>query len=372
MKTYGSLQLGLRVKHAREARDLSQEDLKRELGFNDRQTISDIETGKRSLKAEELLRLSDVLDRDVQYFLDPFSVVAEAQYCWRASPTLPEQDLDRFEELANGWVGLLRWLRNEHKVSSGPLKLALRLTERSSYERAQEHAEQLVEAYELGPVPAEKLVEFIDDKLDTPVLFVDMGEPKETGSISGAACDLGQLGVVLVNRNEPETRRSFDLAHEFFHSLTWEAMTPDRVESNSVEERKGGKRIEQLANAFAAALLMPTASLDLFIEPENARDVKHLTKVAAKLRVSTEALSWRLFQLGRLDAKTRAALASVRVVNDREDAPKPFSPKFVKMLHTALDRGWLSARKAAKAMGMTLGELTELFKTHEMPAPFEL
>lgn len=373
MKTYGSPQLGLRVKHAREALKLSQEDLKDRLGFNDRQTVSDIETGKRSLKAEELLQLSDVLEKEVQFFLDPFSVVAEAQYCWRASPELPGPTLDRFEERASGWVGLLRWLRSEHKISPSPLKPALWLTVRSTFERAQYHAERLVDAYKLGPVPAEKLVEFIDTTLDIPVLFVDTGDVQETGSISGAACDLGELGVVLVNRNEPATRRYFDLAHEFFHTLTWEAMTPARRESNSIADRKGAHRMEQLANAFAAALLMPTASLDTFIDPEKVTDVRHLADVAAKLRVSNEALSWRLLQLGRIDTQTRVALAAVRGSEaNKEETPKPFSKSFVTMLHTALDRGWLTARKAANAMDMTLGELKELFAAHDMKSPFDL
>jgi Zn-dependent peptidase ImmA (M78 family) len=319
-----------------------------------------------------LLTLSEVLDKEVQFFLDPFSVVAEAQYCWRASPELPGSVLDRFEERASGWVGLLRWLRNEHKVAAAPLKPVLRLTANSPYERAQFFAEKLVEAYELGPVPAEKLVEFIDGTLDIPVLFVDTGEGQNTGSISGAACDLGELGVVLVNRNEPATRRYFDLAHEFFHTLTWEAMKPAHRESNSVADRKGAHRIEQLANSFAAALLMPTSSLDTFIEPARVADARHLAEVAAKLRVSTEALGWRLLQLGRIDTKTRTALAAVRLSGAKEETPRPFSKTFVAMLHTALDRGWLTARKAATAMGMTLGELKELFAAHDMKSPFDL
>ena len=371
MKTFGSLQLGLRVKHAREACGLNQEELKEQLGFNDRQTISDIETGKRSLKAEELLRVSEVLDRDVQYFLDPFSVVAEAQYCWRASPQLPGDELDRFENLADGWVGLLRWLRGEHKVASQPLKPTLRLTAQSTFERAQFCAEQLVQTYQLGLVPAEGLVEFLR-QLDIPVLFVDMGEPQDSGTISGAACEVGDMDVILVNRREPAARRYFDLAHEFFHTLTWEVMAPDHRESNSVEHRKSAKRIEQLANSFAAALLMPTASLDAFIKPEMRGDVRHLAEVAARLHVSTEALGWRLVRLQRIDEKTRVALAKVRVARDSADTPKPFSKSFVEMLHVALDKGWLSARKAAKALGMTLGELTQLFETHEMQPPFAL
>ena len=44
---------------------------------------------------------------------------------------------------------------------------------------------------------------------------------------------LGQLigATILVNRHEPRGRRSFDLAHELFHVLTWDAMPPERIES---------------------------------------------------------------------------------------------------------------------------------------------
>ena len=372
MKTYGSPQLGARIKRARTKLDLSQDDLALKLGFNDRQTVSDIETGKRALKAEELLALSDALEQEVQYFLDPFSVAGEAEYCWRAGPSLPQAELDRFEERASRWVGLLRWLRNEHKLSSTPLKLTLPLTSSSSFERAEFFAEQLVAKYDLGPIPAAKLVDFMETALDTPVLFVDTGEVQESGAISGAACDLGTLGVVLVNRNEPATRRNFDLAHELFHTLTWPSMKPDHRESNSVLDRKGAHRIEQLANCFAAALLMPTSSLDAFIDPGMAGDVNHLVEVAGRLRVSVEALSWRLYRLGRIDRRTREALAAVRAIASNELPPKPFSHSFVAMLHTALDRGWLTARKAASAMGMTLGELKGLFLTHEIASPFDL
>lgn len=371
MKTFGSPQLGHRVRYARKLLGMDQEQLKQKLGFNDRQTVSDIETGKRSLKADELLLLSEVLDKDVQFFLDPLSVVAEAEYSWRAAPELAGEELDRFEERANGWVGLLRWLRREHKVEPKALKPVLRLTVSSTFERAQFVAEQLVETYKLGLIPAEGLVQFIDETMDIPVLFVEPGAG-EAKAISGAACELGDLGVVLINRHEPAGRRAFDLAHEFFHTLTWEAMKPARRETNSVQDRKGAHRIEQLANSFAGALLMPTASLDALINTDQASDVRHLAAVAAKLHVSTEALGWRLFQMGRIDTDTRVALAAVRVSNDQADAPRPFSRSFVQMLHTALDRGWLTARKAAKSMGMTLDELTNLFVTHDMSPPFRL
>jgi len=66
--------------------------------------------------------------------------------------------------------------------------------------------------------------------------------------------------------------------------------------------------IEQLGNSVAAALLMPVSSLDALIGAQKVGDVHHLVEVAAELRVSPEALGWRLFGLERIDADTRAAL----------------------------------------------------------------
>ena len=51
-----------------------------------------------------------------------------------------------------------------------------------------------------------------------------------------------------------EGRSHFDLAHELFHVLTWDAMPPERLEE---ARETGGSRVEQLANSLAASVLMP-------------------------------------------------------------------------------------------------------------------
>ena len=137
-------------------------------------------------------------------------------------------------------------------------------------------------------------------------------------------------------------------------------------------EKKGAARIEQLANSFAGALLMPRASLNVLVDQSKKADVRHLLDVATKLQVSTEALGWRLLRLEWIDDATRLALRELKVPAERDETPKPFSSDYVQLLHTALDRGWLSARKAAKSMGMTLGQLSGLFAAHKLSAPFEL
>jgi Zn-dependent peptidase ImmA (M78 family)/transcriptional regulator with XRE-family HTH domain len=364
--------IGYRVKAAREAKGWTQDQLAQGLGLNDRQSVSDIENGKRALKPDELLALSDLLERDIEFFIDPFAVAGEAQFSWRAAPEVPEDSLDGFELKAGQWIGLLRWLREQQGSRTSVLKRALRLSAQSSFEDAQERAESLVAELDLGVIPAETLIDKIERELDIPVLFVDTVEADNGKTISGATCHLEEMGVILINRNETEARRFYDLAHELFHALTWDAMKPDHRESNSIEERNKGKRIEQLANNFAAALLMPRASLNKLIDGSRQGDIAHLCEVAALLRVAPVALAWRLFNLKLIGDDTRRALSQEKQRPSVSGPPKRFSASFVRMLHEALENGRLSARKAAKVMGLGLGGLTELFAQYDLPAPFEL
>lgn len=364
--------IGYRVKAARDAKGWTQDQLTQHLGLNDRQSVSDIENGKRALKPEELLTLSDLLDRDIEFFIDPFAVAGEAQFSWRAAPEVPEGSLNGFELKTGQWIGLLRWLRVQQDSHTSVLKRALRLSAQSSFEDAQERAESLAAELDLGVIPAESLIGKIERELDIPVLFVDTVEAVDGKSISGATCHLEEMNVILINRNETEARRFYDLAHELFHALTWDAMQPDHRESNSIEDRNKKKRIEQLADNFAAALLMPSASIDKLIDRNRLDDIAHLCEVAALLRVAPVALSWRLFNLKLIGENSRRNLSSAKQRPSVSGPPKRFSTTFVRMLHEALENGRLSARKAAKAMGLGLGGLTELFAQYDLSAPFEL
>ncbi|TGR92525.1 ImmA/IrrE family metallo-endopeptidase, partial [Mesorhizobium sp. M2E.F.Ca.ET.209.01.1.1] len=95
-------------------------------------------------------------------------------------------------------------------------------------------------------------------------------------------------------------RRHFDLAHELFHILTWEKMPPEHIEEARPIRRN---RVEQLADNFASALLMPSAVLDRFGDWTHLTEkalVDRLNRVAGELLVTSQALRWRLFGMGRL------------------------------------------------------------------------
>jgi Zn-dependent peptidase ImmA (M78 family) len=281
--------------------------------------------------------------------------------------------LDDFEAKAGKWIATFRRLGEIKGEPFNPLSQRLTLTERSSFEEAQAAGEALVADWELGNVPAKNLSNVVEDRLKILVLYVDAPV-----GISGAACQLPQFNTILINRREPDGRRNYDFAHEIFHILTWSAMPPRPYDQADKVEGTKAKRVEQLANNFAAALLMPSASLKPRWEKRGDQDLHDwLNETASELLVTSDALYWRLRQIGWL---TQAA--SLEINRDRltwngrspsaQTLPKLFSRRFVERLQWALDRGELSVRRAAELLDCTVEDLEELFKGYEMPVPFDL
>jgi transcriptional regulator with XRE-family HTH domain len=79
---------------AREALGLNQKQLSENIGFKDRQTLSAIENGQRKVSSAELLAFIRALGKDLDYFTDPFRLVGEGVFSWRAQAA---RVLDAFE-----------------------------------------------------------------------------------------------------------------------------------------------------------------------------------------------------------------------------------------------------------------------------------
>src|SRR5207237_7594009 len=161
----------------------------------------------------------------------------------------------------------------------------------------------------------------------------------------------------LVNRREVAVRRHFDLAHELFHILTWDVMPPDHAEE-ATEFSKN--RVEQLANNFASAVLMPARLLDrlaAWSQLTGGGLVAQLKSAAESLQVTTSALKWRLVALGKLTSAAAKAISDASLRGRARAAaglPPLFSRKFMEVLRLALAEGNLSARRAASLLGISL------------------
>ena len=363
--------IGRRIKALREERKLSQENLAEIFGFNDRQTVSAIETGARRVTADELVLAVERLGAPLEYFTDPFLLAGEGRFSWRQTD-LGAEELDAYEQRAGRWVAAFRTLAPQVGRDVPLMRRALGLRRHSRFEDAMRAGERFVREFDLGDVPALRLAEVMEYELGILVLMVDAHR-----GISGAACRLPELDSVLIARHEVEGRRHFDLAHELFHVLTWDAMPPEHREE-AVD--RGGNRVEQLANNFAAAVLMPADSVARFGDWSRVGDdvlIRRLNAAADELHVTSSALRWRLVALGALSlARARGLPDAALRHNGHEDAenvrPAPFSRPFMEVIGLAIERGLVSVRRAAGLLDLTVEGLTDVFAAHGVADPIEL
>ena len=363
--------IGTRIKALREERKLSQDELARLFGFKDRQTVSAIETGERRVTAEELVIAVEKLGAPLDYFTDPFLLVGEGKFSWRQTNVGPQR-LSAYERSAGRWIAAFRAIAPQVGRAAPLLRRALGLTRHQRFEDAMEAGERFVAEFGLGDVPATRLIEIMEEKLGVLVLMVDAFQ-----GISGAACRLPELDVVLINRHEVVGRRHFDLGHELFHILTWDAMPPEHSEE---ARETGGSRVEQLANNFASAVLMPVPVLDRFgdwSDVGEARLAARLNAVADELQVTASALKWRLVALDRLKPAVARTVSDSVLRNNGHDAvagtpPVLFSKPFMEVIALAVDEGRVSTRRAAGLLDLTIDDLADLFSAHGVAPPFDL
>lgn len=355
--------MGARIKAKRDELGFSQEAVARHVGFKDRQTLSAIETGERKVSAEELVRFSEVLAAPLDYFTDPFLLVGEGAFSWRQS-NMAGDKLNAYERDAGRLVALHRALGAELRHPPALVRTTLALTDRSKFEDAAIAGERFAAQYALGDMPSRRLPEVMERELGILVLMVDAVK-----GVSGAACHLPELDAVLINRREVPGRRSYDLAHELFHVLTWDRMPPERVE-HSDQPLRG--RVEQLADNFASAVLMPRPALARFgswADLSEATLVDRLNATAEELGVTSDALRWRLVNISALPRAAAEAIDPSRLRgNGRRGKPGPlpplFSRAFAERLAEAIEASHISARRAASVLGVDVDDLEAICAAH--------
>jgi Zn-dependent peptidase ImmA (M78 family)/DNA-binding XRE family transcriptional regulator len=356
--------LGERVRHARLAAELSQDELARRLGFNDRQTISTIETGQRAVSAEELVALTIALKQPLDFFTDPYVVTEKHALSYRAK-TQATADVPAFERQAERLIASQRRFRELLGEPVNPIMAQLgSLTKQSPLDFATFLGERTTRAWQLGDIPAVRLRESIERELRATILFIDA-----PASISGAACRLQDGDFIFINRNEPLSRQNFDLGHELFHLLTWEKMQPERLDLPGARTP-----IERLANSFTAGLLMPAEIVKSRWQKRGTESLATwIGRHASELRVSPEALYWRLVNL-ELITKEETDPKALPQARDKtaESRPNLYSAEFVARLHKVLARGLVSVLRTTELLDCSIDDLKGIFRAYKLQSPFEL
>jgi len=284
----------------REYLNLTLKEVSEKLGFNNYQTLSSIEAGEREVKAWELAKLAEIYGRSMDFFLNLESPQREARILWRSPETSPQKTLieRKFISICKHYQNLLKLL-NEPIASKTGSKLNIdkhELLTKDAFKNVENLASKYISILKLGYRPACSLSKILEEEMGIKIIFL----PIDSNISGGSTIDEDFGMAVLVNANDAPWRRNFDLAHEFFHLITWEDFDPEEIYQ---DEAKGKSRVEQLADVFAASLLLPEEKVRDEFEKrteENSISYLNLVDIARDSNVSIEALLWRLVNLGLL------------------------------------------------------------------------
>jgi Zn-dependent peptidase ImmA (M78 family)/transcriptional regulator with XRE-family HTH domain len=297
MSTTNKSRLGQRLKSIRERLALTQQEVAQHLGFSSYQIVSYIESGKRELKASELVKLLRLYHKDISDIFPPEGEeVTEAAVLWRSK----ENDRkageleERFLTLCRNYDLLEKKVGETLENRFEPWKVS---PAGLSFRTVQNRAEQICEKLDLGIRPAASLPKILEEQLYFKIIYLDL---RGAGSAASTVGDFGPA-VLLGTRSAP-WRRNYDLAHEFFHILTWHTYKPEEVHCGEDGDEKS--QADRYADAFASALLLPREVFMTEVK-KRLKDKRisrlDLVQLAMDFEVSTEAVLWRMVRLGFLD-----------------------------------------------------------------------
>ncbi len=355
--------VGSRVRIAREKAKMTQTALAEKLGVASHQIISQIETGLRGVSADELFVLTELFGEPMDFFTDPYRIVDEAVLSFRAQPDA--QALDVFEQKVGNLVAASIRFSDLVNEPVDVFKHQLPIDMNTTVNEARAFGGRVAQRLELGAIPAERLEACIEKELGIMVFKVDAPV-----GISGSACHMPQIDLIVINRREADFRQHYDLAHELFHVLTWAKLPPQR--HDWVGDTK--PKAEKLADAFASGLLMPTKSIETrWAARKESEDLNAwILRNASEMKVSGQALYWRLVNERLLQQKLQQQVDQSKLSrsSDTTELPRLFCESFVKRMHTVLEQGKVSARKAASLVDLDVDELDSLFASYALPSPF--
>jgi XRE family transcriptional regulator, fatty acid utilization regulator len=353
-----SVQLAARIRERRDALKLTQKALAERAGFQQHQTISQIEKGEREVKAWELARIANALHVSVVDLLSETAMEPSPAVLWRQAPAE-----DKAVREAEFLESCRRYAHVEQLVGietprAMPCALPLDLAQCTPGQVA-ELAAEVRRHLGLGERPAAELVKALEDCCGVKIWYANLGKEASAASVYG---DFGP--AILMNSTEAPWRRNYNFAHELFHLLTWNDSTTASIQGNA----NLLERADKLADRFASHLLLPAdvtlAAFDRRVS-SNAVSYADLITLARELEVSTAALLWRLANLGRLKQETVNQLLDNEQFRrlDRTSMrgrwwdPPPIPERFVRLAFLAYSRGRLSKARLAEYLGVTLTDL---------------
>jgi Zn-dependent peptidase ImmA (M78 family)/transcriptional regulator with XRE-family HTH domain len=293
--------LARRLREAREAAGLRQEDVGRHLGLS-RPSIAQLELGNRAVTGLELSHLARLYSRDIGDFLAAeFHPEDTVLALFRATPEIAGQEVALeairdcillSRELANleALLGLDRSQVGVPSYSVPASKSRWQAVEQGDRVAAEERRR-----LGLGTRPLWDAAEFLEEQ-GIRTAMQDL--PDEVSGLT--LMERGLSLSIVINRRHHHLRRRFSWVHEYAHVLL------DRAQRGTISVASRRDDLAEVrANTFAASFLMPEEAVRSFLGDlgkgspgrEHAEVFDEQATVPAELRSEPGAQAVRLYEV---------------------------------------------------------------------------
>jgi Zn-dependent peptidase ImmA (M78 family)/transcriptional regulator with XRE-family HTH domain len=361
------------LKKERDSLNYTLKHVSKKMGFSNYQTLSSIEAGERDIKAWELVKLAEIYGRKIDFFISGQTGISQPKVLWR-DPSKTEQTIEaerRFLLFCQNYKRLLELTKEDNtKLPISPFSSHDKIEFRSSrgFNYVVELSEECRRILNLGGRPAYSLSNILEQVLGILVLYMDLGSGGSGASTSG---DFGR--AILINSSDSPWRRNYDLAHELFHLITWDIFSDEEIYSKS---KKDKSEVEQWANAFASAILLPAEEVRReFSKRLEGNKIAYISliEIAREFKVSIEALLWRLVNLNLLKRKdVEKCIEEGEIkdidkkmrIKDWEDEKPYLSSRYIALAIKALQLGRISKAKFAEYVNKPFSEVSSFLKKY--------
>jgi Zn-dependent peptidase ImmA (M78 family)/transcriptional regulator with XRE-family HTH domain len=246
-------ELGRRLRVAREACRLTQEEVAEEMGVS-RATVTQTELGNRTVSSIELDHFAHLYGRDIREFLasafrdrDVLSALFRAEEDARAQRQMLKR-VRECMELGRELTNLERLLGIDRDLSAAATyPMGAPRNRWDAIQQGQRIADDERRRLGLGWAPAPELTNLLETQ-GVRTGLVDL--PDDISGLTLTDADVGLF--IVVNRGHHIWRRRFSFAHEYAHVLF------DREALGMVSRSsRRDDLLEVRANAFGASFLMP-------------------------------------------------------------------------------------------------------------------
>jgi Zn-dependent peptidase ImmA (M78 family)/transcriptional regulator with XRE-family HTH domain len=341
------MNIGERLKIAREAIGYTQKKAAEVLGDIGESSISEFETGNRQPKLWQLSRLAEIYRQPVEFFFSENPIPREV-LLWRDVPQTNEERKEaeaKFTQLCEQYRKL-ELLLDEVRQVDLPQPDVTNVRD-FDYKQANAFASKVRMTFQLGDVPIASLKTILEEQYYVKVFYLDF----TVSSISTVQERFGP--AILLNHRNKQWRRSFDLAHELFHILTWSIFAQEHSKDSIASKKE-----ESLANAFASRLLLPEESMRNRFDSKHEISFDELGDTAREFDVSLQALIYRLAFLYRLEKEKtakyiEAAEKYIELMKPRASTEREILPeRYCDLARRALREGKISVTQFAKYMNI--------------------